>query len=117
MSQITNKEQKVSRVRKWTMKEREELLSAWASSGMSVWSFAKSKSIAPTTVYGWIKKRGVKSEVTPKFAKLEVITAPKTIPVEVVFSTGMKLRFDPSVSAEKLSEWVGVIQKEIGGKR
>jgi transposase-like protein len=111
MNQKSESKRKAQPSRRWTLKEREELLRAYTSSGLSAWSFARSRGITPTTFYGWIKKCGNKTEVAPKFASYEVSVPTNAMPVEMVFSNGTKLRFDPGVPAGKLSEWVGILQK------
>lgn len=111
MNQKAGKKRKVTGVRKWTLKEREKLLNAYASSAMSAWSFAKSRDIAPNTFYTWIKKQGVKTQANPKFTKLEVSTVPKAAPIEIIFPNGVKVRFGPDLPTGKLSEWIEILNK------
>ena len=111
MNQKSAKKRKVTGIRKWTVKEREELLNAYASSTISAWSFAKNRDIAPNTFYTWIKKQGVKTQAKPRFTKLEVSTVPESAPVEIIFSNGVRVRFGPDLPTAKLSEWIEVLNK------
>jgi transposase-like protein len=109
MNQNTVRKRSVKTVRKWTSKEREQLLREYTSSGMSAWSFAKSRGITPNTFYTWIKKQGVKTQAKPRFTKLEVSTVPEAAPVEIIFSNGVRVRFGPDLPTAKLSEWIEVL--------
>jgi len=111
MNQKPGSKHKTQPRRRWTSKEREELLRAYSTSDLSAWAYARSRGITPTTFYGWMKKRGDKTEVSPKFASYEVSVPTNTRSVEMVFLNGIRLRFDPGVPAGKLSEWVGILQK------
>jgi len=97
--------------RRRTQEERADLLNGYASSGMSVWAYARSKGITPTTFYQWIKRKACGTTGAPEFAKLEIKAAPAGMPIEVVMTNGIRMRFGVELSPGKATELVKSLQQ------
>jgi transposase-like protein len=92
--------------RGWTTKEARSVLSAVATSGLTIYSFAQRHGIDPQRLYYW-RRRIEGDAVTPAFVEVHRESAG---PVEIVVRSGRVLRVAETIDGATLRKLVAALE-------
>jgi transposase len=107
----------VERRRRWSMAEKERLVTASLVRGATVSGVAREAGIHPGQLYGWRRQLLRRSHPTAAFAAVQIAAepAPAALPaaglieVEVEFANGSRMRISGAVDPATLGATVAVL--------
>lgn len=94
---------------RWTAEDARRAFARQATSGLSVWEFARREGVDPQKLYWWRQRL---TAVTPRPAFVEISApAPVEQHVELELESGRVLRFSATLAPEALRKLVDALER------